>query len=273
MGRSGGGGVKVFESKEALDKYLEQDKKDNEAAYSSYPGDKSDSGRGYAEDDEDGGGGYNYYKVVWQIDTVFKTEEEAERELTKVADAKDPGDDSKVIIVGRFFGVKPDAAATLKAETEALVKTVRELGTAPAGNLNIVKRESGLPLPMPSFAQCSSCGSVLNMDVVSKKRNYDHGICLVCQSESNNNNRNTGPVPVDEWQQVTGTNYSDAPGRELSRKRTLYTSEYEKGLEEASSSIRSKVDAFKKRKADLIDNAIEKEPKWIIAWSTTSAHF
>jgi hypothetical protein len=269
MGRSSGGGVKIFESKEALDKYLEQDKKANEAAYSSYPGDKSDSGRGYAEDDSDGGG-FNYYKVVWQSDTVFKTEEEAERELEKVASSKDPGDDSKVIIVGRFFGVKPDAAATLKVETEALVKTVRKLGTAPAGNLNIVKRESGLPVALPCFAECSQCRSVLNMDIVSKKRNYDHGICLVCQSESNNNRNITG-VPVEEWQQVTG--YSDAPGRELSRKRTLYTSDYEKGLEEASSSIRAKIDAFKKRKADLIDNAIETEPKWIIAWSTTSAHF
>jgi hypothetical protein len=213
---------------------------------------------------------FSYFKII-RDPRVFRNQAEAERVLEDLAEDKDPGDDSKVLVSGSFYLQDEKVAAEIKKETEAFYDVCKKLVKAPAGSYNECDRKG--------FARCSKCNSEINLEVSNKKRDRSHGTCPVCQDNS------IEPfgrlLEPDEYHEITGRRtagfgYSDsysANGSDLMRKRTLYRPDYDQIVRSQHAEFIDHVDKFKKRKTNLENQAKTQEKRWIVVGVWTSAHY
>jgi hypothetical protein len=96
MGRSCGGDVEIFQTMEEAKRHVEKLREENKKNRESYECDGSDSGRGYAAEND---GGFTYFQVYTDQRT-FSSKEEAKRQLSLHEDQV--GNDSIIYVLGTF---------------------------------------------------------------------------------------------------------------------------------------------------------------------------
>lgn len=240
MGRDGGGNVYVFKTQDEMEAFLTKEKEDNTRNYKNYKCDTSDSGRGYACEDN---GGFASFKIIRKDDqNPFKTREEAEEELEKIAQNADRGNDSKVLVVGRFYPMNYNTEGKLLLMKQELIRKKKELSQSPSGTFKLVKLETDTG---EQFAQCYECKSINN---ISKKRTRT-GVCGVC-----------GP-------------YDAAWNETWNLPKTLYGPEYQEEIARRETHIQQEEESFKKAKTDLENASVNEQPTWIVVETWTGAHY
>lgn len=258
MGREGGGGLlKICKTEKEAKEFLENHKKQNSQMCRNYQGDRTDSGRGYACEDD---GGFEYYSQYDRTDTIYDSKEKAEEALEKLAEDLCGSDDSEAVVLGRFRPVKESVQATIKEEENKhwkklcnlRKKTDEALGKATYNKVDTIKVKSvGKSIikidKEDEFAQCLDCGSVINLSKMSHGYN-DRGMCKVCS-------------------------HSGKIDKSRKRERPLMSKDYEKQSKLINEESERLEKNFKKRKEDLTNKGLESKPEYIIVHSWISAHF
>jgi len=254
MGRSGGSSTEIFDTKEECDKWLKEDKSDNDAQLEMGGDDTTDSGWGDSD-------AYGNYKVL-NVPTLFDTKQNAENKLSEIATLNNRGDFSKVIVVAQFTPLTEESKQKIELEVEQFIVKNKELSLAPYGRLNIVK---------DSLVSCSKCESVINMKFEMLNKRFVHGVCPICCS-----NEIQGVVTRKIYKDAVGKYpryHDDITGSELKRKRTLYSDEYVNCAKKAETKYRDSLVTFGKRRKKLLKTSDRQGHKYMAVSEWTSAHF